>query len=251
MIVDAASAPRRATPPRRPVREVALFATALAVTGLVLLTLVFAGDATYSDIALASGRPPATFRETGARLPGAPPGELVLGRREMSRAELLELHRGWLAYLLGRSGDQPSDPSGREHFTPSERAHMADVRNVFIAAQVAAGVGALLLAWLALRSWRRGTLARLVRAAALVVLAIVAAIGALAAVAFDAAFLLFHQIFFPQGNFLFEPGSNLLALYPQDYFYGVTLRIGGTFVLAALVLAALAHLSLRGRRASP
>ena len=246
MIVDAAFAPARATPPRPLAWEIALFAVALAVSGLVLLTLAFAGEATYSDIALAPGRPPATFRTTGT-----PPGAFVLGRTEMSRAELLELHRGWLGYLLGRRGEQPSDPPEREYFTASERAHMADVRSVFIGAQLAAGLAALLLAWLAVRAWRRRALARLVRAAALVVLVVVAAIGALAALAFDAAFLLFHQIFFPQGNFLFEPGSNLLALYPQDYFYGVTLRIGGTFVLAALVLAALAHLAMPRGRASP
>ena len=246
MIVDAAFAPARATPPRPLAWEIALFAAALAVCGLVLLTLVFAGEATYADLALAPGRAPATFKTTGT-----PPGTFVLGRTEMPRAELLELHRDWLGYLLGRRAEQPSDPPQREYFTASERAHMADVRGVFIAAQVAAGLAAVLLAWLALRARRRGTLARSLRAAALLVLVVVAAIGLLAALAFDAAFLLFHQIFFPQGNFLFEPGSNLLALYPQDYFYGVTLRIGAAFVVGALLLAALAHASLRRRRASP
>ena len=246
MIVDAASPPARVAPPRPFVWEIAVAAAALAISGLVALTVAFAGEATYADIALAPGRPPATFRVAGTT-----PGAIVLGRTEMSRAELLELHRGWLGYLLGRRGEQPSGPPEREHFTAREREHMADVRNVFIAAQAAAGLAALALAWLALRAWRRRTLARLFRAAALLVLVVVAAIGVLAALAFDAAFLLFHQIFFPQGNFLFEPGSNLLALYPQEYFYGVTLRIGGTFVLAALVLAAVAHLSLALRSRVP
>ena len=245
MIIDAAFAPARATPPRPFVWEIALFALALAVTGLVLLTVAFAGEATYSDISLAPGRPPATFRTTAT-----PPGTFILGRKEMSRAELLELHRVWLAYLLGQRGEQPSSGPEGDWFTASERAHMADVRGVFIAAQAAAGVAALVLVVLALGASRRGALARLVRAAALVVLVVVAAIGALAALAFDAAFLLFHQIFFPQGNFLFEPGSNLLALYPQDYFYGVSLRIGAAFVGGALLLAAVAHASLRRRGAS-
>ena len=243
MITDAAFAPARAMPPRPAGWEIALFAAALAVTGLIALTLVFAGERTYADIVLAPGRPPATFRSVET-----PPGTFSPGRLELSAEELLELHRGWVSYLTGRIGPQPSGP--REHFTRSERAHMADVRNVFIAAQVAAGLAAAVLMWLALGARRRRMLARLVRAGTVAALVMVGGLGALAAVAFEAAFLLFHQIFFPQGNFLFEPGSNLLALYPQDYFYGVTLRIGAAFVLAALLLAAAAHLSLRRSGAS-
>lgn len=245
MIVDAAFVPSRAAPPRPWAWEIALFALALAVGGLVALTLVFAGDATYSEIALAPGRPPATFRTVDT-----PPGTSVLGRREMSRAELLDLHRGWLAYVTGRAAQQPPRLAAADHFTGGERAHMADVRNVFIPAQAAAAVAALAALLLAVRAWQRGTLARLVRAGALTALVLVAAVAAIAAASFEAAFLLFHQIFFPQGNFLFEPGSNLLALYPQDYFYGVTLRIGAAFVAGALVLAAAAHASLRVRGAS-
>ena len=225
--------------------EVAVFAAALAVAGLVGLTLVFAGDATFSEIALAPGRPPATFQ-----LVGTPPGTFALGRRAMSADELRELHRGWGAYVTGRAGQQPPRLADGDYFTSRERAHMADVRNVFVAAQAATAVAALAALWLAVRAWRRGTVARLVRAGALTALVLVAALAAVAGLAFEAAFLLFHQIFFPQGNFLFEPGSSLLALYPQDYFYGVTLRIGAAFVTGALLLAGAAHASLRRRGAS-
>jgi integral membrane protein (TIGR01906 family) len=248
VIVDAAFAPARATPRRPRGWEVALFAAALAACGLVLVTISFAGESTYADLALAPDRAPATFATL--RTAETPPGAFTLGRSVMSREQLLELHRGWLGYLLGRRDDQPAGPPAAEYFTASERAHMADVRDVFIAAQIAAGAAALVLVWLAANAWRGGSLARLVRAGSLSALALVAVVGIVAAVAFEAVFLLFHQIFFPQGNFLFEPGSNLLVLYPQDYFYGVTLRIGAAFVAGALVLAAAAHASLRVRGAS-
>ena len=240
MIVDAAFAPARATPPRPLGWEIALFAVALAVSGLVVLTIMFSGPSTYAEIARASGRETATFRTHPP-----PPSRAV----QLDLQALLGYHVMWVDYVTGRTAG--IFRISNEIFTDAEHSHMADVRQVFISAQVAAWVAALALAWLALRAWRRRTLARLFRAAALLVLVVVAAIGALAALAFDAAFLLFHQIFFPQGNFLFEPGSNLLALYPQEYFYGVTLRIGGTFVLAALVLAAVAHLSFALRSRVP
>ena len=213
-----------------------LFAAALAVGGLVALTLVFAGEATYAEIARASGREQVTFRAIGPSTVSAQLDDLLL------------LHSEWVDYLTGR---RPQAPSREDVvFTQAEYAHMADVRNVFIAAQIAAAVAAVAALWLAGRAWGRRTVARLVRAGTLAALVLVAAAAAAAALSFEAAFLLFHQIFFPQGNFLFEPGSNLLALYPQDYFYGVTLRIGAAFVAGALLLAAAAHASLRRAGAS-
>lgn len=243
MIVDVAFLPARAVPPRPARWEVALFALALAVAGLVGLTLVFAGEATYADIALAPGREPTTFRTVDETA-----GIFTLGRTVMPPETLLELHRGWLAYLTGRAERQPSGPP--EFFTGSERAHMADVRRVFVAAQAAALAAAATGAYVAWRARRRGVLAHVLRDGAFAALVAVALVGVLAAVAFDVAFLLFHQVFFPQGNFLFASDSNLLALYPEAYFYGVTVRIGVAFVTVALVLAAAAHLSLRRRRAS-
>lgn len=239
MIVDAAFAPTRAAPPRPRTWEIGLFALALAVAGLVALTLVFSGPSTYAEIARSSGHESRTFRPMPPSA-GAPV-ELDLDR-------LLGYHVMWSDYVTGRSPGVFRNSNAT--FTEAEHSHMADVRNVFIGAQVAAAVAALAALWLAARAWRRGTLARLVRAGALAALALVAAVAALAAVAFEAAFLLFHEIFFPQGNFLFGPGSNLLALYPQEYFYGVTLRIGAAFVAGALVLATAAHASLRRRAAS-
>lgn len=238
-MVDAAFWPTRARRPGPARWEVAAFAAAFVIAGLVALTLAFAGEATYADIALPPNGASATFR-----IVDAPPGVISPGRRPMSREELLELHRGWVAYVTGRSDRQPNSPGAADYFTVRERAHMDDVRTVFIAAQIAAVLAALLLLWLAIRSRRRGTLARLVRAAAVSALVTVAVVAIVAAVAFDAAFLLFHRIFFPQGNFLFEPGSNLLALYPEAYFYGVTLRIGLAFVALAAALAAVSHVAL-------
>lgn len=214
-------------------REVAGFAVALAVSGLVALTLAFAGPSTYADIARASGREMATFRTI------APPARLI----EADLRVLVGHHEHWVAYVTGRR----AHPLVTEDqiYTPAEYSHMADVRTVFVAAQAAAAAAALLLVAYVVRAWRRGTLARLVRGGALVALVAVALVGALGAVAFDAAFMLFHQVFFPQGNFSFPADSNLLALYPEAYFYGVTVRIGVAFVAAALALAGAAHLSVR------
>ena len=89
---------------------------------------------------------------------------------------------------------------------------------------------------------------RLIRDASLLSGILVAAIAGLFAVAFEPAFLAFHYIFFPQGNFLFDPAtSNLLALYPEAYWYGVALRIGIAFIVTVLTIGALATVALRSR----
>ena len=66
-----------------------------------------------------------------------------------------------------------------------------------------------------------------------------------AAVAFDPLFLLFHEVFFPQGNFLFAPESNLIRLYPEWYWQGVTAGVGLSFIAVALLVAGAAHTALR------
>ena len=136
-------------------------------------------------------------------------------------------------------------------FTPSEYAHMADVRNVFVAfriAAAAAGVVGISLVVRVARRDRRATVV-LVRDAAIASALGVAVIAVAAVVAFDPLFLLFHEVFFPQGNFLFAADSILLAVYPDEYWYGVTLRIGFTFAAAVAVVALAATATLRqGRR---
>lgn len=219
--------------------ESAAFAVALAVAALVALTLAFSGPATYADIARSSGREAATFRTIAP-----PPSRAV----ELDLGQLLGYHVMWADYVTGRTPG--IFRNGNSIFTDAEHRHMDDVRNVFIAAQIAAVLAALVLIWLALRGWRRRALARLVRAGAVSALVAVGVVGILAAVAFDAAFLIFHQVFFPQGNFLFAPDSNLLAIYPESYFSGVTLRIGASFVALAGLLAALSHAALRRPSAS-
>jgi len=74
---------------------------------------------------------------------------------------------------------------------------------------------------------------------------VVVLIGLVAVVAFEPLFLLFHYAFFPQGNFLFDPAtSNLIRLYPDWYWEGITLRVGASFVALALALAAVSALQV-------
>lgn len=213
----------------------ALFAIAFSTAGLVALAIAFGGTSTYRSIM--GEYAPATFHVLG---PTGPRTEVV------PLDALAAWHNGWFAYV---TGDDPRPPVsfGASTFSPSEYAHMADVRNVFVGARIAAVIAAAVVGILLVITRRRDRREALVlvrdgTAAAAVGMGVV---GTLAAVAFDPLFLLFHEIFFPQGNFLFGPDSNLIAMYPDPYWSGVVMRIGLTFVVVTAIVAIGATATLR------
>ena len=118
-----------------------------------------------------------------------------------------------------------------------ERSHMGDVSRLvqLLAAIVVAALLVVVATGFALRreSGRQGR----------IMVAIAGAIGAAAvilavafAVAFDAMFLAFHEIFFPPGTYLFEPGSRLIQLFPGGFWFDASLAAGGAVILTALVV---------------
>lgn len=66
------------------------------------------------------------------------------------------------------------------------------------------------------------------------------------AVAFEPAFLAFHALFFPAGTFLFAPGSNLIRLFPEGFWFDAALAAGATIILAALVVTGIGLRRWRG-----
>lgn len=205
--------------------RVAALAVGFTLAGLVGLVAVFDGADTYRDIARADGVDGAVFH--------APPNL----EWHVDFNGLVSLHQRTLGYVLGDAPELPGFAgTGLPLFDADERSHLADVRTVFAGTKVAFVVGVLIV--LASLRWSPSAARpRLVRDAAIAAGAGVGVVAIGAAVAFDPLFLLFHRILFPQGNFLFGPDSNLLVLYPEPYWSGVTVRIGAWFVLLMAALA--------------
>jgi len=214
--------------------ETALFAVGFAMAGLVFLALLWSGVDPYIDMARANKAERATFIDHTT-------GDSVV----MELGPLVQEHRLWSTYVTGGIPDPP--PPGR-FYTADEISHMADVRRVFDSVKILIPAGMFVMALRMQRARARGlaSLLRLIRNGAIAAGVAVAAVGVVAAVAFDAAFLLFHRVFFPQGNFLFDPAtSNLLRLYPDWYWQGITFRIGLSFIGLAAAVAVAAAVGLR------
>jgi len=217
--------PRMNTPPMNtsPGKlETALFATGFALSGLVLLALVWSGVGPYEDMARSNGMAGATFFDhtTGQNV------DLGLG-------PVLEQHRAWSAYVTGGITDPPEP--GR-FYTAEEISHMRDVRGLFDAAKILIPAGLFVMAIRLQRARARSveTMLRLVRDGALTAGVALAAVGIVAAL-----------------NFLFDPAtSNLVRLYPDWYWQGITFRIGLSFIAVAALVAVVASVGLRRARST-
>lgn len=71
-------------------------------------------------------------------------------------------------------------------------------------------------------------------------------LAAVFAVAFEPAFLLFHELLFPPGTYLFEPGSDLITLFPEGFWFDAALAAGAAILVVALVVSFIGFRRWRG-----
>lgn len=127
-----------------------------------------------------------------------------------------------------------------EVLTDAERAHMRDVRGVFAGffavgtLAIAVLLGSFWLSGKGRQGWTRRHAWRGVRlGAAGLVLGTVAA-GVVALVAFDAAFEVFHRLFFTSGTYRFDPAtSKLVQLFPDAFWSETAVAVGALIVVLA------------------
>jgi integral membrane protein (TIGR01906 family) len=164
--------------------------------------------------------------------------------QERSRADAFtgysrdELHAvtGGLVHdlVVGPGAFDATDASGQPVLNERERAHLRDVRSVFGAALLVAVVSVAIVILGAVVGRGRPSFWRAVRRGALGLAAGVVVLGGVALVAFDAAFELFHRLFFAAGSYTFDPGTDrLVQLFPDQFWSETTLLLG----LVLLVLA--------------
>jgi integral membrane protein (TIGR01906 family) len=122
-----------------------------------------------------------------------------------------------------------------------ERAHMRDVRGVFggfFALAVVAAAGLVALAWGARRAGHPERAWRAIATGMRWLMVGIVVAGVIATFFFDAAFELFHRLFFPAGSYLFDPARDrLVQLFPFDFWSETTIVLGGLILVIAVVVA--------------
>ncbi len=122
-----------------------------------------------------------------------------------------------------------------------ERGHMRDVRTVFAGFAVLALAAAVLLVVLVAGARRLGHPERAwaaVSSGMRWLIVGIAVAGVVSAVAFDAVFDFFHQVFFPGGNYTFDPRTDhLVQLFPFAFWSETTIVLGVVIIGLAAALA--------------
>lgn len=171
---------------------------------------------------------------------------------DVTQAEVDRVTGEMLADLF-LDGDFEAAFEGQEPLLDArERSHMHDVARLvrlLALAVIVAVVVAVIGAW-RLRGdpARRG---RIMLGAAAGVGVAAIALALVFAVAFEPAFLVFHQLLFPPDSYLFAPGSSLITLFPMGFWFDATLAAGASIVVAALLVAWLGWRQHRSARGTP
>ncbi|MEX1344439.1 MAG: DUF1461 domain-containing protein [Candidatus Limnocylindrales bacterium] len=180
-----------------------------------------------------------------AVLPLLTPWFIHLALDAAGSAELLGLTRAQTHQLSDRSVEQLvlggdfafAGPDGRPFYDADERGHLGDARLLLGLFLVAGGIG-LVAIGAALGTWRqrRPAVWTVVRRAGLVTSAAVIVLGLVSLLAFDSLFTLFHQLFFPGGNWSFDPSTQrLVQLYPFRFWQIASAALGTLVFILGLV----------------
>ena len=130
---------------------------------------------------------------------------------------------------------------GAPVLTENERGHMRDVRGVFAGFFLVAGIAAAGLAILFLAARGREARTRFwgrLERTGIVIVVVTLVGGVMGMLLFDQAFILFHEIFFPGGNYLFDPRTDrLVQLFPQQFWVDSTIGVGMVVIGLSILLA--------------
>lgn len=165
----------------------------------------------------------------------------VLEELNMEMDDVIHVTKEMMAYLRGNRTDLVVhtivDGDEQEFFNDKEKAHMVDVRNLFIGGLWIRRIALFLLcvANIALiktkADWKR-ILPKSFLIGLGIFVGITAGAGLLFMSDFNKYFLLFHEIFFRNDLWLLNPETDLLIrMLPEGFFLDMVMRIGITFLL--------------------
>lgn len=124
-------------------------------------------------------------------------------------------------------------PNGAAFYAAAEASHLRDARTLLYLFEAVALASLGLVVW-SLRS--RGAWRAVSRGAIALIVAVIV-IGVIGFFAFEPAFELFHEIFFPGGNWAFDPyTSHLVQLYPYVFWEAVSASLGGIAIGISLIV---------------
>ena len=182
----------------------------------------------------------------------------VLEDLEMEMKDVMCVTEEMMAYLRGNRADLVVDTivagEEREFFNEREKAHMVDVKNLFIGGLWIRRIAILLFALAVVAMIKtKADWKRLLPKSFLIGLGafagVTAGVGLLFLSDFYKYFLMFHEVFFDNDLWLLDPRTDLLIrMLPEGFFLDMVVRIGIIFLLLLLVGVVISIVALYTQR---
>ena len=164
----------------------------------------------------------------------------------MTMDNIMDVTDQMMAYLIGNKAElsviTDVDGETQDFFNEQDRFHMGEVKNLFLGGLKIRNIMLVaVLLILILLAARKADLIKLLPRAYFVTLGITGVItvvlGGLFASDFDKYFRIFHEIFFDNDQWMFDPATDyMIRMLPEGFFYDFVFRIGGFFVGSLAVL---------------
>ena len=164
----------------------------------------------------------------------------------MTMDNIMDVTDQMMAYLIGNKAELSviTDVDGeiQDFFNEQDRFHMEEVKELFLGGLKIRNIMLVaVLLILILLAARKADIIKLLPRAYFVTLGITGVItvvlGGLFASDFDKYFRIFHEIFFDNDQWMFDPATDyMIRMLPEGFFYDFVFRIGGFFVGSLAVL---------------
>ncbi len=182
----------------------------------------------------------------------------VLTDLEMEMKDAMHVTKEMMAYLRGNREDLVVDTivngEEREFFNDREKAHMADVRNLFVGGIRLRRISVVILIITVVTlifikaDWKK-LLAKSYLIGGILFALAVLILGLLISRDFYTYFELFHEILFTNDLWLLDWNTDLLIrMLPEGFFFDMALRIGAIFISLLLCFGAFSIVILRRKK---
>ncbi len=159
-----------------------------------------------------------------------------------TRDEVRRVTAGILSDLVVGPPSFAVSIDGRPVLDAAERAHMADVRRLLLAFGAVVALAFVALVTVLVPDRRQPLAWRGVSRGATVLAVVIAVAGAWVLISFDTAFVAFHLVTFPQGDFAFDPlTQRLVQLFPERFWSDAAVAMGLLLLAMPGATAALAE----------
>ena len=182
----------------------------------------------------------------------------VLSDLDMSMDNAMYVTHEMMDYLRGDretlSAVTDVDGKRQDFFNWQDRFHMAEVRELFTGGMnIRTGACAAMAVSILLLIIMKADIKRLLPRAYLITLIVwgvfAAVVGAAALIDFNALFVIFHDVFFDNDLWIFDPEEDyMIRMLPEGLFADMVLRIGAIFAAGMLLFSAVSSAMLIAER---